>query len=67
MQNNDEIKAIMDNFDEENIENIRKSLDLSNSRNEKKRKFYTMVQDNAPCAVTVKESSRKKCVESLLK
>lgn len=60
-----ELEYVLQNFDEENIDNIRKNIETP--QNTRKRKIYTLVQDNAPCDVVIKETSRKKCVDSLLK
>ena len=52
-------------FDEENIENIRKSNKLSSV---KEGKVYRMVNKGpAPCEVKISEKSREICAKSLLK
>ena len=58
-------KKFFNNFDDENIYNIRKNMEAQ--KNKEMPKIYTLVQTNAPCKVIVKESSRKKCVEALLR
>ena len=63
----EELQFIKENFDEENIAEIRKALSLENLQDSPDRKIYTLVQENAPCNVRIKKSSRDKCVESLLK
>lgn len=52
-------------FDEENIESIRKSNNLSSVKNGK---VYRMVnKEHAPCEVKISEKSREICAKSLLK
>ena len=53
------IDAISDNYDENNITEIRKNSMKAQS-------IYTMVQENSSCGVKVNASSREKCVEALL-
>ena len=61
IENNEKVfvDAISDNYDENNITEIRKNSMKAQS-------IYTMVQENSSCGVDVKASSREKCVEALL-
>ncbi len=65
MQNNGIINT--NNFDEENIVNVKNSLAAERDHGTSNRKVFTMVQDNSSCDVVIKVKSRKKCVQSLLK
>lgn len=56
-------RKILNNFDENNIKNIRESMLNENSD----KKVYTMVNESYSTTINIKEESRKKCVKSLLK
>lgn len=63
MKNNE--RNLMENFDEQNIEQIRSIINDEKNNGPKMKQAYTMIQKNAPCEVNITEKSRKICVDSL--
>ncbi|MGN0486432.1 MAG: hypothetical protein ACI4GB_04295 [Acutalibacteraceae bacterium] len=68
MQNNKTVtNMVAQNFDNDNINNVRAHLNSEKNQGIGMHKIFTLVQDNSACKVIIKKSSREKCVKSLLK
>ena len=59
-------EALMDNFDERNIREIRSIIERERSEGPVIKKAYTMIQKNAPCDIRITERSRKISAATLL-
>ena len=60
-------KPMVDNFDDQNLQAIQAITKEERAAGPVVRKAFTMVQINSCSNVRVSESSRKKCVDALLK
>lgn len=60
-------KELMENFDEQNIAQIRSIIAKEKEEGPRIEKAYTMVQVNTSCDVKVTAASRKICVDALLR
>lgn len=58
---------IMDNFNEANIENIKKAWAEERAKADKNHSTYGMIPRNSKSEVTITKESRRSCVESLLR
>ena len=58
---------VAQNFDSDNINNVRAHLNSDKNQSRGMQKIFTLVQDNSACKVVIKKTSREKCVKSLLK
>lgn len=57
----------VENFDYENIEAIKKTLDRDLQNNSHYDKAFTMLQNNSFCEVNITPESEEICAEALLK
>lgn len=55
------------NFDEQNIAEIRAIIEKERTDGPVIDRAFTMLQINSPCGVEITEASRKICAEALLK
>lgn len=58
--------VLVGNYDNKNIESIRRLIEIEESHGVSNKSAYTMLQKNASCEVNITESSRKKCAKAII-